>query len=111
MTREFDGFYFLPGENDGELKIAYFKMNAAQSSAPIETTAIGDKFHIAFFKKNVDGMPVFDESFEAIFSDPSVYIENIIGQDLFGCVFRKTETSTKWWEDYLTKAKLSCAAS
>lgn len=108
MTREFDGFYFLPGENDDELKVAYFKMNSESIGAPVDVSPIGDTFHIAFFTKNEKGLPEFDDSFEAIFADPTVYVKNLVGHNLFGCIFRKTTTSSKWWENYLNTAKEGC---
>jgi uncharacterized protein involved in tolerance to divalent cations len=33
-----------------------------------------------------------------------VYLKNLIGMDLYGCVVRKTKTSGKWWDEYLNKA-------
>jgi hypothetical protein len=112
MSREeYDGFCFLPGENEEELHISYFKFNEpGQFGAPIEASDIGDKYHIAFFKKDDVGDPTFDDSFESIFLDPSVYIKNLVGLNLYGCVLRKTEGSLEWWEDYLNKAKETCVA-
>lgn len=128
---DYDGFYFLPpnilykensitanddesgeGAGGGEetsLNLAYFKFKPETNiGAPIESTAIGDKFHVAFFRKDEAGDPVFDDEFEAIFADPSVYIKNLIGMNIYGCFLRKTENSTAWWHEYLTEVRRTC---
>lgn len=107
---EYDGFYFLPGEEDGDLNIAYFKFKPGEDfvGKPIEDSPLGGTYHIAFFKKDVNGDPMFDDAFEAVFTDPAVYVKQLIGSELYGCVLRKTEKSTKWWEEYLTRAQKTC---
>jgi hypothetical protein len=102
----YDGFYFTPGDEEGEMKYSFFKMNDGHAGNPIESTVIGDKFHIAFFQEDEEGNPVFDEDFEAIFSDPYVYVSEL--RDLYGCVLRKTDKSHVWWQEYLEKAKAEC---
>jgi hypothetical protein len=105
MTQKYDGLYFLPSDEEDGLKIAFFDLvEPMKSGTPIEGNAIGDKFHIAFFKEGEDGTPIFDESFEAIFADPVTYISQMAGMNLYGCMLRKTDKSTKWFNDYLTKA-------
>lgn len=106
---EYDGFYFLPGDNEGDLTLAFFKFNGETDyGKPIESNDMGDKFHIAFFRRDANGYPVFDEHFEAIFVDPTTYIMNLVDTNLYGCVLRKTEKSQTWWEEYLTRAKETC---
>jgi len=106
-SHEFDGIYFLPHEdeegNEG-LLISYFDFkNEMANGMPIEGTAIGPKYHIAFFKKDDEGNPAFDETFEAIIGDPGKYIENLTGAGIYGCVVKKTNKSQKWFDDYLTR--------
>jgi len=103
---KYDGFYFTPGEEEGEVKYSFFKMNDGYAGNPIESTVIGDKFHIAFFQEDEEGNPVFDEDFEAIFYDPYVYVSEL--RNLYGCVLRKTDKSHVWWKEYLEKAKAEC---
>jgi hypothetical protein len=105
---EYDGFYFLPGEDECDMNIAYFKFKEKWSALAVESSSIGDKYHIAFFKKDANGDPMFDEEFEAIFSDPSVYVKGLVGAKIYGCVLRKTEKSTKWWREYLDRAQKIC---
>jgi hypothetical protein len=107
-TQEFDGFYFLPGDDDYELNLAYFKFKDKFAGKSVESSPLGDKYHIAFFKRDANGDPMFDEEFEAIFADPSIYVKGLIGADLYGCILRKTENSNEWWDEYLTRAQKTC---
>lgn len=109
-SKDYDGFYFLPGETEDEINFSYFVLKEPElKGKPVQSTSIGDMYHIAFFKHDDEGNPVFDEEFEAIFADPTTYItHNIVGMDLYGCIFRKTENSYKWWNEYLARAKKHC---
>jgi hypothetical protein len=103
--KEYDGFYFLPDENDDDLQITYFKFkDEFANKKPIEENTIGYKYHIAFFKRDGEGNPVFDDTFEAIFGDPTIYIKNLVGAGLYGCVLKKTEKSQEWFDEYLERA-------
>lgn len=107
--KDFDGFYFLPGDDEFELNLAYFKFKDGEFyGEPVESTNLGHKYHIAFFKRDANGDPMFDDEFEAIFSDPTTYVKGLIGAEIYGCVLRKTESSAKWWEEYLTRAQKVC---
>jgi hypothetical protein len=103
----YDGFFFTPGSQDDELELSFFdyKDEKLKNAEKVENTAVGDKYHIAFFKPDEEGYVHFDESFEAIFADPVVYVQNLSGTNLFGCILRKTTHSYKWFDNYLTKAK------
>jgi hypothetical protein len=109
QTMTYDGFFFTPGAEDGELELSFFDYNDEnlKNAEKVENTAIGDKYHIAFFKPDEDGLVEFDDTFEAIFADPVAYVENLNGTELFGCILRKTTQSDKWFNNYLTKAKES----
>ena len=98
----FDGFWFLPCDEDG-LKLSFFTFNEEfGGGTPIGNSSIGDVYHLAFFKENEEGMPEFDDAFEAILGDPESYVKNLVGAGLYGCVVKKTTKSGKWFEDYLT---------
>jgi len=106
--KEYDGFYFLPGDEDDELNLAYFQFQEEFGDAePIESTPIGDKWHVAFFKRDEEGNPTFDDSFEAIFADPTIYVKGLLGANVYGCMLRKTKKSQKWFDEYLDRAKKS----
>ena len=108
--KDYDGFYFLPIEEEDVEGLSYhfFKLKDDYGGGvPIENSTMGDKFHIAFFKRGEDGQPEFDDSFEAIFSDPVVYVNGLFGSEIYGCVCRKTTKSEKWFENYLTRTAKS----
>lgn len=101
ITENYDGFYFAPIEEEEEsnYKLAFFKFqDEYANSVPVDT---GNTYHIAFFRPNDEGLPIFDDAFEAILTDPIVYINNLLGSDLSGCILRKTDKSEKWFGEYL----------
>ena len=100
---EYDGFYFLPGEDDNEYNISFFTFNEGKGGTPIENTEVGFKYHVAFFKWNEDESVEFNDTFEAIFADPLTYIEGLVGSRLYGTFVRKTEKSKEWFDNYLSK--------
>lgn len=104
--QNFDGIYFLPGDEDDTLVISYFDFKGEYANGrPIESSSMGDKFHFAFFKSDENDQPIFDESFEAILGDPSKYVNNLVGAGVYGCVVRKTNKSDKWFSEYLDRTK------
>jgi hypothetical protein len=105
--KEYDGFYMLPDDEvEGAYKYAFFQLkDEYEDGKPINSTSVGDWFHVAFFKRNEDGDAEFDESFEAIFADPVVYAGGLEGLDIYGCFVRKTDKSQKWFDDYLNRAQ------
>lgn len=107
---EYDGFYFLPGDEDGDINLAYFKFKEEgfPIGKPVNDSPLGGTYHIAFFRKDVNGDPMFDDAFEAVFADPSIYVKGLMGAEIYGCVLRKTENSEKWWKQYLTRAQKTC---
>lgn len=104
MSETFDGFSFIPTDNDNELNLAFFKVKR-EMGEPVDSTTIGDMFHVAFFRLSEDKPPQFDEEFEAVFADPKVYVQNLAGAKLAGTFLRKTEHSGKFWKEYLNDLK------
>lgn len=98
---EYDGFYFLPSEEEDQLELHFFHLKDEYADGVAENK---DLYHVAFFDRGKDGQPTFDGSFEAVIGDPSAYIHNLIGAETYGCMLRKTDKSDKWFQDYLTKA-------
>ena len=103
---DYDGFYFIPSvdDDDGEdsYKLAFFNLKEEYAnSKPVDGSEMGSMYHMCFFKTADNGAPVFDDAFEAILADPIVYINNLTGSGLGGCIVKKTDKSEKWWTDYL----------
>jgi hypothetical protein len=110
ITENYDGFYFLPGNKDCDFIINFFTFDEddgdlANSKKVESNNSIGDIWHIALFTQGEKGEPVFNDSFEAIFSDPEIYAKNLCGTGIYGCVLRKTDKSIKWFNDYLNRVK------
>lgn len=109
-SEDFDGLYFLPYTVDDEevgLDISYFRFNTKElhDAPPVENTNYGDKYHIAFFKRDENGNAAFDDSFEAILVHPDTYVKNLAGAGVYGCVVRKTANSEEWFQNYLNRTK------
>ena len=101
---DFDGFYFVPDSDDfdNNYKMIFFNMKEELSnSKPVESSEMGLKYHLCFFKTDENGAPAFEDAFEAILVDPLTYIKNMTGSGIAGCVLKKTEKSDEWWTDYL----------
>jgi hypothetical protein len=103
-SSDFDGIYFLPGDEEGELVLSFFDFKEEMAGGkPIKVSDIGHMYHIAFFKRDEDGKPKFDDAFEAILADPATWIGNLAGAGVYGCAIRKTEKSSDWFDDYLQR--------
>jgi hypothetical protein len=98
MTENYDGFYFLPGKGDDEMAISFFEFGEelGNQKKVDSKNEVGDLWHIALFTQGEKGEPVFD---------PEVYVKNLCGTGIYGCVLRKTDKSVKWFNDYLDKVR------
>ena len=101
---DYDGFYFVPNpEDDDSTQFQYFTFNNAETRGlKVKGNDFGDLYHVILFKTNDDNVPILDENFEAVFSDPIVYAKNLSDMSIYGCILRKTNTSPNWIKDYLT---------
>lgn len=107
-SSEYDGFYFLPGEDEGDLYLKYFSFtDELAGGKKLGGNGVGDTWMVAFFRKDKDGSPIFDDTMEAIFYDPIKYITQLAGSGLYGCMLRKTDKSVKWFDNYLKSMKES----
>lgn len=103
-SSDFDGVYFMPGEEDDELILSFFDFKDDMANGkPIEVSKSGHMYHIAFFKRDENNRPVFDDAFEAILIDPATWITNLAGAGVYGCAVKKTDKSDAWFDDYLKK--------
>jgi len=102
FPKKFDGFYFTPiiDPNDDGFNFKFFNLKEEK------TTKDNDMFHVCFVKTGKDGRPEYDCDFEAILGDPTGYVMNLAGHGVYGCLLRKSKTSGKWFEDYLTNIKM-----
>ena len=100
---KYDGVYFLPHEQDGNegLKYQFFELKEEDLDEPIESSSLGNKYHLVFFKEGDDGLPVLEDQFEAILVDPATYLHGLLGAGVYGCILRKTAKSQDWIDNYL----------
>lgn len=102
---EFDGFLFLPSEQEDEdtdaIDFRFIKFNQDMGNA-VEGTAVGEKYHIALFRRDEYGNFKFDESFEAIFADPMTYVKGFVGLNIFGTMVKKKENTSEWFKQYVS---------
>lgn len=99
--KQYDGFIFTPGEEENSQVIRFIKLHK-DCGKIIESTDLGEKYHVVFFKHDEEGNFSIDENFEATFSDPLTYVKNLINMPLGGTFIRKRERSKEWFDDYLT---------
>ena len=93
FPKKFDGFYFTPiiDPDDEGFNFKFFNLTEKNySQKPVESSTIGDKFHICLIKEGRTGAPEYDCDFEAILGEPTEYVMNLSGHGLYGCVLRKT---------------------
>ena len=51
--KQFDGFYFLPGDEENQMMFSYFVLKEdSLRGKPVDNTKVGDMYHIAFFRQN-----------------------------------------------------------
>jgi hypothetical protein len=98
---EYDGFFIMPGDEEGEVELRYFTFKEDFGES-IDNTQVGNMYHVALFKDNETDME-FNDCFEAIFADPVVYATNLAASNLYGTFVRKTAKSNDWFDDYLKK--------
>lgn len=101
----YDGVFFFPAideEGDDAMAFNFWSFTGKYANKEsVEATELGNKFYVAFFKQDENDEFVIDDTFEAIFADPKVYLEGLTGSDLFGVLCRKTANSQTWFQEYL----------
>ena len=96
---EYDGFRFYPSNDDGieGFAVSTFDfIDEMANSTPIENSSMGYKYHVALFEHDDNEKVKINDLFEAIFSDPLVYLKNLNGTNFFGFFIRKTDKSETW---------------
>lgn len=102
LSPDFDVLFFLPHEKIDE-KIFIESAQYGKKGKLIGNTKIGPSWHIVLFRTDDKGNLKDKDVFEAIFSDPREYISNLIPQDWYGFVAKKTTTSKKFVNKAIAK--------
>ncbi len=94
-----DGIAFFP-KNDDELDLRGFEYN---QKAKYITFALGNMYHIMVYKVNEKGYLIDKDNFEAILTDPRVYVSNLIISGFYGVIVKKTKKSRKFIDELFEK--------
>ncbi len=95
---KYDVLFFLPGSKHEtiHLKQQVYK----KPGKKLDGSVLGDAYHIVLFKLEEDEMVDLD-NFDAILIDPFTYIGQLIPQNWYGLVAKKTTTSKKFLKSTL----------
>jgi len=91
--RPYDGFIFSPHEDlDEHTHIETFTYKDPGEN--LGGSKLGKLYEIVFMDHNENGeLEITDDGFDAILSDPVIYLEHLVKCGLFGVIGRKTTTS------------------
>jgi hypothetical protein len=101
IDQKFDVIFFLPHDED-ENGVYLESATYNKPGKLIDDGPIGPAWHIYLFRKTDEGV-THKDSFVGIFSDPREYISNLIPQDWYGFVAKKTTTSKKFISETIDK--------
>lgn len=96
---EYHGIYFLPLYS-GDNILKYFNISNITDPIKNEITELGKKYHIAHFIKNTR-KEIIIETFEAILGDINGYVENLLENNVYGCVLEKSQYSVNVWPELM----------
>lgn len=100
--KDFDCISFLPNIKKEELKIE--GGNYINKGEEIKGT-LGCMYHINLFQVQEDNKISEVDTFEAVLSDPIIYLSHIIPSGFFGFISKKTTTSDEFNNDALINLK------
>jgi len=96
----YDGVIMTP-DYAGGAEISMFKYKPPLANSPsVGATEAGNKYHVVFHKIE-EGKVVIDDQFETILIDPGVYVDGLVGLNLYVTIARKTAKTAKWLKQYL----------
>ena len=108
-TKDYDGFHFLPDpENEDTFLFQFFNLKRLEgnenSIEVIGGNDIGDLYNVLLMRETESDVQVTDV-FQAIFADPRIYAEGLIGSDIYGTFVKNTEHAKDWWQSYVATTK------
>ena len=102
-VKDFDVLFFLPTDQEDELRVE--SCTYKNPGEQIGGSELGPEYTVHLFKFDEENGTYDHDSFDAIFADPRIYISNLIPQDWYGMVARKTTTSADFVGDMVAKFK------
>jgi len=108
-TKDYDGFHFLPDpENDDTFLFQFFNLKRLEgndhSTEVIGGNDIGDLYNVLLMREGENDVQVTDV-FQAIFADPRIYAEGLIGSNIYGTFIKNTQHAEDWWQNYVITTK------
>jgi hypothetical protein len=101
IQKTFDVMFFIPHEDD-EDKVRILTKHYKDPGEPVGGNQMGNEYHIMLFREGEEeNVDVFD----AILCDPREYVSQLIPQDWYGIIARKTTTSKTFVEDTIARFK------
>ena len=105
----YDGFHLLPNMKDDSvgLEFHFFSLDNKEgfenshSKEPSVKNSIGELYNVLLMKQTEDGGVEIDGVFSAIFADPVIYAENLLGTNIYGTFVKNNELCNVWWEHYV----------
>jgi hypothetical protein len=95
---KYDVLFFLPGTEEETIHLE--QQVYKKPGKKLDGSALGDSYHIVLFKIRESEMVDLD-NFDAILIDPFTYISQLIPQNWYGFVAKKTTTSNKFLKSTL----------
>jgi hypothetical protein len=100
---DFDVLFWLPTNEEDTMKVECCKYK--KPGEQIGGSQLGPEYHIVIFKFNPETGTYAHDRWDAILSDPRVYVSGLIPQDWYGLVARKTTESQEFVDDILARIK------
>ena len=106
QNENYDSYLFLPTENEDQTHFhaSYYK----DPGIKLDSSKIGDCYHIILFKEDGEGGVIHLDKFEAILMAPMEYISSLVFDDWFGVICRKTTTSKDFVDKIFDNLKEVC---
>jgi hypothetical protein len=90
-NKKFDVMYFISGKKKDSIDVT--QRTYVNFEESVGRSSLGDCYHIVLFREDDSGNLINPDKFEAILIDPLEYISDLISQDWYGIVARKTKNS------------------
>jgi len=97
-----DGVSFIPADSSLSVNIKGFSY---AKKSKYEKYDIGYVYHILIYKCEYDGTITTLDNFEAVLTDPYVYVSNLIECDFYGVVSKKTKKSNSFIKEVYAQVK------
>jgi hypothetical protein len=103
---DYDSILFMPTEEENQVHFQVSKYK--EPGIKLDGSTIGDCYHIILFKEDEEGLVINLDMFEAILMAPLEYISQLLPDEWFGIICKKTTTSEKYVLETFDNLKEVC---